>query len=721
MVLIRRLVGSSAALIGLLLMPAAALAAAPAPPSLVGAASNNTTLAGTTSVAVSGHYAYTTSYWAGYLTVLDISNPSNPTVVGSAGPNTNLQNGTDVTVSGNYAFVTSKNRNASLSSNDDGSGNSLTIVDVSNPASPAILGTPLHDTARLFGAYGIAVSGNYAYVAYQGLLTGQPPTPDMSTGGFTVINITNPGGPTFAGNIDNNSLAGHNYLDHATSVAISGHYAYVTAFYDARLTVIDISNPAAPSIVASLRDPTNMPWPNAVAISGNYAYVASQAGALGNQLAIVNIANPAAPAIAGSFSNPLLNNAYNVQVRGGFAYVIAEATSTMEAIDVSNPGSPRLAGYVQDAAHLFAATGIGVDSTGHYVLTASTRLSTESGGNTYPPFPTTNHGTISDIQLDPLPISVSIAPSSEPPNPTNQTSANFSFSLSDEIATVACKLDNAPLGPCTTPTSAQYSALGAGSHRFTVQATDAAGITASSSYTWSVGTSPPSNTALPTISGATRQHAVLTGTLGSWAGSPSPSLSTEWLRCNSQGSSCRTIAGATGTRYTLTASDVGSRIRLSVTARNSSGSASARSAPTAIVKANLAGSFAASAHGGPTLHLTVSVSASSSGVVRIVLALPHGLRFTKRLHRLSAGVHLTDGAGKRLRFTAALRQGTLVLTLKRAATTVRVTVGPRAISASGAVAARSSVKLTVTFTLTGGQRFRGSLRLRVVRAAAALP
>ena len=56
-------------------------------------------------------------------------------------------------------------------SNDDGTGNSLTILNIStNPAQPQIVGTPLTDSTKLFGAYGVAVSGNYAYVAAQGCL-----------------------------------------------------------------------------------------------------------------------------------------------------------------------------------------------------------------------------------------------------------------------------------------------------------------------------------------------------------------------------------------------------------------------------------------------------------------------------------------------------------------------------------------------------------------------
>ena len=75
--------------------------------------SNNTSLSGALSVAVSGNDAYTTSYWPGELTAVDISNPSSPTVVGSTPSTTSLKNGSNITVAGNFAFVASKNRNLS--------------------------------------------------------------------------------------------------------------------------------------------------------------------------------------------------------------------------------------------------------------------------------------------------------------------------------------------------------------------------------------------------------------------------------------------------------------------------------------------------------------------------------------------------------------------------------------------------------------------------------
>ncbi|MDQ6818205.1 MAG: hypothetical protein M3018_12485, partial [Actinomycetota bacterium] len=282
-------------------------------------------------------------------------------------------------------------------------------------------------------------------------------------------------------------------------------------------------------------------------------------------------------------------------------------------------------------------------------------------------------------------------------------------------------------GPCTTQTSAQYAPLGNGTHTFTVQATDAAGATATDSYTWTIGTSggtPPRNTALPSISGAAVQRSKLTGGLGSWTGNPAPTLSEQWLRCNTSGGACGAIAGATGGSYTLTSADVGSRIRLQVQAANPSGTAKAQSAATAVVKAQAtvvkaqaAGSLTGVARGHANLHVTAVRVVPALNEIDV--ALPRGMRFARHQRPLAGGIHVTDENGKRVTFSAVLRQGTLVLTLKRTVQTAHVTIGPRALTVSEQLA--SSVRhrrthrltLTVVLGLADGQRFHTPLRLRV--------
>jgi alpha-tubulin suppressor-like RCC1 family protein len=94
--------------------------------------------------------------------------------------------------------------------------------------------------------------------------------------------------------------------------------------------------------------------------------------------------------------------------------------------------------------------------------------------------------------------------------------------------------------------------------------------------------SKPANTALPTISGTAKQGQNLTASRGSWSHSPT-SYDYRWDRCVASGAICTDIGGATSSSYTLVAGDIGSTIRVVVTASNDYGSASATSGKTAVV------------------------------------------------------------------------------------------------------------------------------------------
>ena len=373
----------------------------------------------------------------------------------------------------------------------------------SNPAQPTVVGS-VRDPVNLFGAYGVAVSGHYVYVAAQGCLTGQPcPNPNVGNS-FAVVDVSNPANPTIVATLHNNSLpapwTGTQALDHASSVAISGNYAYVTASYSNRLTVINISNPLNPTIVASLQDASQLEFDVDVAVQNGYAYVADQASGLG-RVAVVDISSPASPKIVGSVTNSTwLNGAYRIRVHGNFAYVSAVYAATVAAIDISDPANPRVAGGYTSTATLNRTTGLDLDSSGRYLVASSPYLATQSQTN-YPPYPAqsggpTNTGTISTVNLDPATLSVAITPSSEPAKTTTLTTASFAFSTNDAVASVRCALDGAAFTLCTTPAGQSYSGLGAGSHSFTVQATDSAGVTATDSYAWTI--SPSSGGVGPT-------------------------------------------------------------------------------------------------------------------------------------------------------------------------------------------------------------------------------
>ena len=97
--------------------------------------------------------------------------------------------------------------------------------------------------------------------------------------------------------------------------------------------------------------------------------------------------------------------------------------------------------------------------------------------------------------------------------------------------------------------------------------------------------SPPLDISPPSISGSAVQGQTLTEAHGSWSNSPT-GYALQWQRCDSGGSACSAISGATGQTYTLTAADVGSTIRVQETASNAAGAGvPATSAQTAVVRA----------------------------------------------------------------------------------------------------------------------------------------
>jgi hypothetical protein len=122
--------------------------------------------------------------------------------------------------------------------------------------------------------------------------------------------------------------------------------------------------------------------------------------------------------------------------------------------------------------------------------------------------------------------------------------------------------------------------------RVVVTAANSAGSTPATSNATAVVTGvPPSNTTLPTISGTALDAQTLTATTGTWTGTAPLTYAYQWRRCDASGANCTSIAGATTSTYTLASVDVGSTIRVVVTATNSGGSQPATSLATAVVAA----------------------------------------------------------------------------------------------------------------------------------------
>jgi hypothetical protein len=90
------------------------------------------------------------------------------------------------------------------------------------------------------------------------------------------------------------------------------------------------------------------------------------------------------------------------------------------------------------------------------------------------------------------------------------------------------------------------------------------------------------STVAPSIAGTAQQAQTLVAAPGTWTNAPT-AYADQWQHCDATGANCTDIAGATGTTYVVTPADVGTTIRVSVTATNGIGSVTAASPVTAVV------------------------------------------------------------------------------------------------------------------------------------------
>jgi hypothetical protein len=151
----------------------------------------------------------------------------------------------------------------------------------------------------------------------------------------------------------------------ADLVEVSGRYAYIAA--GKTLTLVDISNPAAPKRVGAYTFPEKI-W--GFRVVGSLVYVAADFFGLG----ILDVSNAAAPTLRGSFKTP--GQAKNVAIHGTKA-AVADHMSGVDFIDVSNLAKPvslgsfYLDGYARDVAGS-GSLAYAVDApTGLYVFDLS--------------------------------------------------------------------------------------------------------------------------------------------------------------------------------------------------------------------------------------------------------------------------------------------------------------------------------------------------------------
>ncbi len=245
------------------------------------------------------------------LRLIDVSDPTHPAALGeiqTPGP------ALDVAVSGTFGTA----RYAYVACSDGG----VQVVDVSNPMAPRETGSVPAPALTIADAGGGIVCAG--------------------ADNFTIIDVSNPAAPAVVASIH---VAGS-----INDIAIAGSHAYLASDVGV-LLVVDIATPSAPMVVATV--PTAYRVATGVAVENGAVFVSSEEDDPGgwpySGIQILDVSNPANPVLLGRTSTSW--SARRMVVRGGDAYVINRMTPNdpptwpgLEIIDVTRLTTPPVYG-----------------------------------------------------------------------------------------------------------------------------------------------------------------------------------------------------------------------------------------------------------------------------------------------------------------------------------------------------------------------------------------
>lgn len=183
---------------------------------------------------------------------------------------------------------------------------SMTMVDVSDPATPTLLGAYSTRTQ----SYDIDIVGSRAYLI-------------NAVDGLLILDISTPADPVKIGSFDTSGR----YVD------IAGDLAFIASGLDTGLEIVDISDPARPHLLAVC----DVPALN-VQVAAGIAYVAGGY----NGVSICDVSDPERPLLIGSLETP--DFARNpLQVVGDRLYV-TDALAGMLVYHLADPSEPQPVG-----------------------------------------------------------------------------------------------------------------------------------------------------------------------------------------------------------------------------------------------------------------------------------------------------------------------------------------------------------------------------------------
>lgn len=242
-------------------------------------------------IKVSNGYAYICNTGLNRLQIYALDEPSAPVLLGSVATGGRL---TDVVIDpiGLYAY-----------------GVNLDLVRVqqfllSDKTAPVLVGfSPASGSPQ-----GIFIDDEYAYVSCLG------------TGKLHIYNI-------LAGLVEVGSFTSGTDI---ASAYVEGGYAYLANYGTGDFQVVDVSNPSAPTLAASVAIGGN---PYKVVVSGKYAYLTMFNGAL----RAIDISDPLTPTISGIAA--VGGNCLSIDVENGLLYAVKNASTLQMQTYIFAPNS----------------------------------------------------------------------------------------------------------------------------------------------------------------------------------------------------------------------------------------------------------------------------------------------------------------------------------------------------------------------------------------------
>jgi hypothetical protein len=236
---------------------------------------------------------------------------------------------------------------------------------------------------------------------------------------------------------------------------------------------------------------------------------------------------------------------------------------------------------------------------------------------------------------------------------TPPTSVTYVWQRCSDAGTACAAIDGA--AGATATTYVLTSADVGQTVRVVETAADGVGTTDSPSAVTAVVVSgaAPKNSVPPTISGTTTEGQTLVGADGTWAGAAPITFTYAWSRCDATGAACTPITGATSKTYVLVAADNDKTLRLSVTAKNTPGSETQTSAPTAVVSPLAPPSVVTLPSGGKSIDAS-DVKAPAQLIIDKVSFSPNPLRSRAAF---TAKIHISDTRGFSVRNALVFVEG----------------------------------------------------------------